>query len=76
MERFNLKKWSVVEGKEQYYFEVWNRFAALEDLYSEMDISSVWETIRDTIKISALGSLGYYELKKHMPRFDIDVQNY
>jgi hypothetical protein len=32
MERFDLKKLNKVEGKEQFRVEVWNRFAALEDL--------------------------------------------
>jgi hypothetical protein len=27
----------------------------------------VWETIRESIKIPAKESLGYYELKKHEP---------
>jgi hypothetical protein len=31
MERFNLKKLNEVEGKEQYYVEISNRFAALEN---------------------------------------------
>jgi fructose-1-phosphate kinase PfkB-like protein len=35
-----------------------------------MDINRAWETIRENIKISAKESLGYYELKKHGPRFD------
>jgi hypothetical protein len=35
MERFNLKKFNKVEGKEQYLVEVSNRFAALEDLDRE-----------------------------------------
>jgi hypothetical protein len=34
----------------------------LEDL-------DAWATIRENIKISAKGSLGCYELKKHKPRF-------
>jgi hypothetical protein len=29
-----------------------------------------WETIRENIKISDKESLGYYELRKHNPRFD------
>jgi hypothetical protein len=45
MERFNLKKLNKVEGKEQYRVEVSNRFAALEDLDSEVDINSAWEAI-------------------------------
>jgi hypothetical protein len=40
MERFNLKKLSEVEGKENYRVEVSNRFAALENLDSEVDINS------------------------------------
>jgi hypothetical protein len=70
MERFNLKKLNEVEGKEQYNVEVSNRFAALEDLDTEVEINSAWEMIRENIKISAKESLGYYELRKHKPRFD------
>jgi hypothetical protein len=47
-----------------------NRFAALEDLDTEVEINSAWETIRENIKISAKESLGYFELKKHKPWFD------
>jgi hypothetical protein len=65
MERFNFKKLNEVQGKEQYRVEVSNRFAALEDLDAEMEISSAWETIRDNIKISAKESLDYYELRRH-----------
>jgi hypothetical protein len=53
---FNLKKINKVEVKEKHPAEVSNRFAALED---------AWETIRENITISAIESLGYYELKKH-----------
>jgi DNA primase len=60
MERFNLKKWNVVEGKEKCHTEVSNRFAALEDLDAEVEINSAWETTWENIKISAKGSLGYY----------------
>jgi hypothetical protein len=38
MERFSLKKLNKVEGKEQYHIEVSNRFAALENLDSEVDV--------------------------------------
>jgi hypothetical protein len=47
MERFNLKKLNEVEGKEQFRVEVSNRFAALEDLDAEAEISSAWEAIRE-----------------------------
>jgi hypothetical protein len=70
MERFNLKKLNEVEGKEQYHVEVSNRFAALEDLDTEVEINNAWETIRESIKISAKESLGYYELREHKPWFD------
>jgi hypothetical protein len=53
MERFSLKKLNDVESKEQFRVEVSNRFAALEDLDTEVEINSSWETIRENIKISA-----------------------
>jgi hypothetical protein len=68
MERFNLKKLNDVEGKEKFRVEVSNRFAALEDLDTEVEINSAWETIRENMKISAKESLGYFELKKHAQR--------
>jgi hypothetical protein len=42
----------------------------LEDLDTEVEINSAWETIRENIKISAKERLGYFELKKHKPWFD------
>jgi hypothetical protein len=60
MERFNLKKLNDVEGKEQFRAEVSNRFAALEDFNAEVDINSVWEIIRENIKISAKERVGYF----------------
>jgi hypothetical protein len=53
MERFNLKKLNEVEGKGQIRVEVSNRLAASEDLDTEVEINSAWETIRENIKISA-----------------------
>jgi hypothetical protein len=44
MERFCLNKLNEVQGKERYSVEVWNRFAELEDLHSEVKINSAWET--------------------------------
>jgi hypothetical protein len=40
-------------------------FAALAELNAEVEINSIWEKIRENIKISAKESLGYYKLKKH-----------
>jgi hypothetical protein len=70
MERFNNKKLNKVKAKEHYPVEISNRFAALENIDTEMDVNRVWETIRENIKISAKESLGYHELKKHEPWFD------
>jgi hypothetical protein len=49
MERFSLKKLNEVEGKEKYRVEVSHRFAALEDLDAEVEINTIWETIRENI---------------------------
>jgi hypothetical protein len=63
--RFSHKKLNEVESKERYCVEISNRFANLEDLDAEVEISSVWETISENLKFSAKESLGYFELKKH-----------
>jgi hypothetical protein len=49
-EKFKHKKLNEIEGKEQFRVEVSNSFAALQDLETEVDIKSVWETIREDIK--------------------------
>jgi hypothetical protein len=54
MERFTLKKLNEVEGKEQYHVEVSNRFTALEDLGTEVNINSAWETIKENINIRSI----------------------
>jgi hypothetical protein len=46
MERFDLKKLNKVEGRKQFHVEVSDRFAALEDLDAEVEISSAWETTK------------------------------
>jgi hypothetical protein len=56
-----------VEGEEQYRIEISNRFAASENLDTEVDIIRACETIRENITISTKESLGYYEVKKHKP---------
>jgi hypothetical protein len=42
----------------------------LEDFDAEVEINSAWEMIRENIKISAIESLGNFELKKHKLWFD------
>jgi hypothetical protein len=56
--------------KELYHVEIWNRFAALENIDTEVDVNKAWEIPRENIKISTKESLDYYELKKHKPWFD------
>jgi hypothetical protein len=41
MQRLTLKKSNEVEGKEKYHVEASNRFAALEDLDTEVEINTV-----------------------------------
>jgi hypothetical protein len=67
MEKFSIKKLNDIEGKEEFHVEVSNRFAALEDLDTEVEINSDWEMIRENIKILAKESLRYFELEKHKP---------
>jgi hypothetical protein len=69
-ERFNLNKLNNIEGKEQYLVEISNRFATLEILDTEVDTNRAWETIRETVTMSAKESLCYYGLKKHKLWFD------
>jgi hypothetical protein len=40
IERFTHKNLNEVKGKEQYFMEVSNKFAALEDLDAAMEINS------------------------------------
>jgi hypothetical protein len=67
MERFNLRKLKKLEAKVKGRVEVSNRFAALKDLDAEVEINTIWEAIRENIKISAKECLAYYELKQHKP---------
>jgi hypothetical protein len=76
MEKFNLKKLNDVVVKEQFRVEVSNRFAASEDLDTEVEINSAWETIRENIKFAAKGSLGYFELKSISHGPTKDAPNY
>ncbi|KAJ4446286.1 hypothetical protein ANN_12981 [Periplaneta americana] len=55
------------ETKQNYQVEISNRFATLEssdEVEKELDVNSVWENIRDNIKIAAEQNIGYYETKK------------
>jgi hypothetical protein len=63
MENFHLKKLDEVEGKEKYRVYVSNGFAVLGNLDDEIEINTIWQTMRENIKILAKKSLGYSELK-------------
>jgi hypothetical protein len=56
----------MVEGKEEYHVEISNRFTALENSDTDVDINRAWELL-DNIKTSAKESIGYYESKRHKP---------
>jgi hypothetical protein len=70
LERFDLKKLDDVEVKEKYQVEISNRFATLESLNESFDINNALESIRENIKTSAKGDLGYHRLKHDKPWFD------
>ncbi|KAJ4450080.1 hypothetical protein ANN_01487 [Periplaneta americana] len=73
--KFNNLKLKDEEAKQNYQVEISNRFATLEssdEVEKELDVNSVWENIRDSIKIAAEQSIGYYETKKKKPWFDED----
>ncbi|KAJ4427064.1 hypothetical protein ANN_26863 [Periplaneta americana] len=73
--RFNIPKFKDEETKQNYQLDISNRFATLEspdEVEKELDVNSVWENIRDRIKIAAEQSIGYSETKKKKPWFDED----
>jgi hypothetical protein len=47
-----------------------NRFAGLGDLDAEVEINTIWETIRENIIISVKESPVCCELKQHKSWFD------
>jgi len=63
-QKFNLKKLSELEVRKQYQIKISKRFAALYNLYDSEDMNTVWENIKDNIKIVAKERLGLYEWKQ------------
>jgi len=51
-------------------------FAALEKLNVSDDINRAWENIKENIKISAIESVGLYELKHHELWFDENAYDF
>jgi hypothetical protein len=66
-ERFNLKKLNEGDCTAQYQVAIRNKLAALENLEDNGDINRAWDNIRENIKISAPGYLGYCEPKHRKP---------
>jgi hypothetical protein len=69
VERFNLKKLSEMEVRQQYQIEISNRFVALDNSNDCDDINRAWENIKENIQISAKETLDLYEQKQHKPWF-------
>jgi hypothetical protein len=44
--KFSIKKLNQIEGKEQYHVEISNRFTALENLDTEVDINRASKNVR------------------------------
>jgi hypothetical protein len=57
MERFNINQLNEEEVKEQHQVTIKNKFAALENLDDNRDISRAWDTLRENIKILAKESI-------------------
>jgi hypothetical protein len=69
-EKFNQRKLNDLEVRKQYWTEITNRFAALENVSDDEDINRAWESIKEKIKNSAKESLGLHEMKQHKQWFD------
>ena len=69
-ERFNLRKLYELKVRKQYWYEISNRFAALENLSDDGDINRAWKNTKENIKTSAKESLGLHKLKQYKPWFD------
>jgi hypothetical protein len=76
LERFNLRKLSELEVREQYQIKISKRFAALEDLNNSEDINRAWENIKENINASAKHNLGLHELKQHERWFDEECSRF
>jgi len=60
-----LRKLNELEVREQYQFEITNRFVAMENLIDDDDINRAWENTKGNSKASAKESLGLHALKQH-----------
>ena len=77
-ENFELKNLKNDELRQEYQVKISNRFEVLESLdenvatEEETDIDKEWETIRNTIKLSASESIGYLKKRQNKKWFDED----
>jgi microcompartment protein CcmL/EutN len=69
-ERFNVKKLSEGDVKEQNQATTRNKSAALENLEDSGVINRAWENIRENIKILDQESPGYCESRHRKTWFD------
>ena len=67
VERLNLRKLNKLEVRKQYQIKISNKFADLENISDSEEIHRAWENIKENTQISAIGSLGLYELKLYKP---------
>jgi hypothetical protein len=70
VQKFYLSDLNYSEVKEHYQVKMSSRFAALENLGDNMNISRAWKIIRNNIKTSVEARLGHYLLKQHKQWFD------
>ena len=65
-----MRQLNELQVRKEYRIEIANRFASLENLSDDEDVSRAWENIKENIKTSAKDSLGLHELKQHKPWFN------
>ncbi|KAJ4440905.1 hypothetical protein ANN_10753 [Periplaneta americana] len=62
-----------IRDNQKFIISKWFAASATADKAGEvLDVNSVWNNIRDNIKIAAAQSISYYETKKKEPWFDED----
>jgi len=69
-QRFNLRKLSEPEVREQYEIQITNKLAALENLNDDEDVNRIRKSIKENIQTSAKESQGLHEFKQNKPLFD------
>jgi len=76
VERFNLRKLSELQVRQQHQIKIWDRFASLENLNDSQDINRAGENVKENIRMSAKESLGLYELQQHKLWFDDECSGF